>query len=190
MSVDAEEPDLEIHPPKKAAAGVAGVRVALQCAYGHMGARRSLATLTKLNQVGGFDCMSCAWPDPDPDHRGVEKGRRVVLLHRDDIAALGFDDGDRVDHVGVWKDDIERVAENFRIVRYDTPRGSAAAYYPETNPLVPLDSTAEYSNTSTSKGVVIILRSRWRSPDEVRQQWRRQRSGCRGSHSREGVSRS
>ena len=46
---------------------------------------------------------------------------------------------------------------NFRIVGYDTPRGSAAAYYPETNPLVPLDSTAEGSNTPTSKSVMVRL---------------------------------
>ena len=40
---------------------------------------------------------------------------------------------------------------------YDTPRGSAAAYYPETNPLVPLDSTALGSNTPTSKSVIVTL---------------------------------
>ena len=40
---------------------------------------------------------------------------------------------------------------------YQTPRGSAAAYYPETNPLVPLDSTALGSNTPTSKSVIIRL---------------------------------
>ena len=43
----------------------------------------------------------------------------------------------------------------FRIVAYETPRGCAAAYYPETNPLVPLDSTAIGSNTPTSKSVII-----------------------------------
>ena len=43
---------------------------------------------------------------------------------------------------------------SFRIVEYDTPRGCAAAYYPEVNPLVPLDSTAEGSNCPTSKSVV------------------------------------
>jgi len=91
-------------------------------------------------------------------YRGVEGGRRVVFVHRDDIAALGFDDGDMVDLVSHWsEDDVERRVEDFRIVEYDTPRGSAAAYYPETNPLVPLDSTAEYSNTPTSKSVVISL---------------------------------
>ncbi|MCW2748147.1 MAG: hypothetical protein JWP10_1289 [Nocardioidaceae bacterium] len=89
-------------------------------------------------------------------YRGIEDGRRVVFLHPDDIADLGYADGDFVDLVAHWdQDEITRVAERFRIVAYDTPRGSAAAYYPETNPLVPLDSTAIASNTPTSKSVVI-----------------------------------
>jgi anaerobic selenocysteine-containing dehydrogenase len=91
-------------------------------------------------------------------YRGIEDGRRVVFVHPDDIAALGFADGDLVDLVAHWEaDDVRRVARRFRIVSYDTPRGSAAAYYPETNPLVPLDSTAIGSNTPTSKSVMISL---------------------------------
>ncbi len=92
-------------------------------------------------------------------YRGIEGGRRVVFLHRDDIAALGLDDGDMVDLVARWDDDdVERVAESFRVVEYALPRGTAAGYYPETNPLVPLDSTAVGSNTPTSKSVIISLR--------------------------------
>ncbi|QCB49265.1 FdhF/YdeP family oxidoreductase [Rhodococcus sp. PAMC28707] len=91
-------------------------------------------------------------------YRGIEGGRRVVFVHREDIAALGYRDGEYVDLVTKWDDDdIERSAPNFRIVEYDTPRGCAAAYYPETNPLVPLDSTAVGSNCPTSKSVVIKL---------------------------------
>ena len=91
-------------------------------------------------------------------YRGIEDGRRVVFVHPDDITALGFADGDLVDLVAHWEaDDVTRVARRFRIVSYDTPRGSAAAYYPETNPLVPLDSTAIGSNTPTSKSVMVRL---------------------------------
>ncbi len=99
-------------------------------------------------------------------YRGIEGGRRVVFLHRDDIADLGFTDGQFVDLKTRWDDDDrERVAERFRIVEYDTPRGSAAAYYPETNPLVPLDSTAVASNCPTSKSIVIeLLRSGVQQP--------------------------
>jgi formate dehydrogenase major subunit len=91
-------------------------------------------------------------------YRGIEDGRRVVFVHPDDIVALGFAEGDLVDLVSHWDgDDVTRVAKRFRIVPYDTPRGSAAAYYPETNPLVPLDSTATGSNQPTSKSVMVRL---------------------------------
>ena len=42
-------------------------------------------------------------------------------------------------------------------MEFDQPRGCAAAYYPETNPLVPLDSVAEGSNCPASKSVIIRL---------------------------------
>ncbi|KAA1397562.1 FdhF/YdeP family oxidoreductase [Aeromicrobium ginsengisoli] len=91
-------------------------------------------------------------------YRGIEDGRRVVFVHPDDIAAQGFAPGDLVDLVSRWDgDDVTRVAKRFRIVPYETPRGSAAAYYPETNPLVPLDSTATGSNQPTSKSVMVRL---------------------------------
>lgn len=98
----------------------------------------------------------------DDRYRGISGGRMVVFVHRDDIAALGFDDGTSVDLVTHWPGDaVERVARGFTIVSFDTPRGTAAAYYPETNPLIPLDSTAVGSNTPTSKSVVVrLVRSR------------------------------
>ncbi len=89
-------------------------------------------------------------------YRGVEGGRRVVFMHRDDIRALGYRPGSMVDLVSHWDDDdIVRCAPSFRIVEYDTPRGSAAAYYPETNPLLPLDSTAVGSNQPVAKSVIV-----------------------------------
>lgn len=81
-----------------------------------------------------------------------------MFVHREDISALGFRDGDIVDIVTKWDDDDNvRCAPTFRIVEYSTPRGSAAAYYPETNPLVPLDSTALQSNCPTSKSIIVAL---------------------------------
>jgi molybdopterin-dependent oxidoreductase alpha subunit len=100
-------------------------------------------------------------------YRGVEGGRRVVFLNHADISALGFADGEYVDLVSHWDGDgLERRADGFRIVAYDTPRGSAAAYYPETNPLVPLKSTAVGSNTPTSKSVIVRLE--WSRPRDDR----------------------
>ncbi len=90
-------------------------------------------------------------------YRGIEGGRRVVFLHRDDIAALGFTEGDHVDIISEWADGTERQVPTFRVVAYDQPRGCAAAYYPETNPLVPLEHTAEGSNQPAYKSVIVRL---------------------------------
>ncbi|WSA76175.1 FdhF/YdeP family oxidoreductase [Streptomyces sp. NBC_01799] len=91
----------------------------------------------------------------DDRYRGIKGGRRVVLVNPDDARTLGLADGAYTDLVSEWKDGTERRAPGFRIVHYPTARGCAAAYYPETNVLVPLDSTADTSNTPASKSVVI-----------------------------------
>jgi anaerobic selenocysteine-containing dehydrogenase len=83
--------------------------------------------------------------------------RRVIFINREDIAMLGFKPGDRVDVTAVWADGIERRADNFLLVEYDIPRGCVGAYYPETNPLVPLDSVADIANTPTSKSIPVLL---------------------------------
>ena len=93
----------------------------------------------------------------DDRYRGIKNGRRVVFVHPDDITALGLADGSMVDLVSEWSDGSERRAPLFRVVPYDQPRGCAAAYYPETNPLIPLGSTAIGSNCPTSKSVIVRL---------------------------------
>ncbi|MCX4619573.1 FdhF/YdeP family oxidoreductase [Streptomyces albogriseolus] len=93
----------------------------------------------------------------DDRYRGIRNGRRVVLVNPDDARELKLADGSYVDLVGEWKDGVERRAPGFRVVHYPTARGCAAAYYPETNVLVPLDATADVSNTPASKSVVVRL---------------------------------
>jgi molybdopterin-dependent oxidoreductase alpha subunit len=93
----------------------------------------------------------------DDRYRGIKNGRRVVLVNPEDARTLGVTDGAYVDLVSEWKDGVERRAPGFRVVHYPTARGCAAAYYPETNVLVPLDATADTSNTPASKSVVVRL---------------------------------
>ena len=89
-------------------------------------------------------------------YRGISGGRRVVLIHPDDITAQGFQVGDRVNLHSRFQSKT-RTAENFQLVSYDIPRGCVATYFPETNVLVPLESYADKSQTPTSKSVVITL---------------------------------
>ena len=99
----------------------------------------------------------------DDRYRGIKNGRRVLFINSADIEALGYADGDVVDLVSEWPRPDgtieERRAPNFRLVAYPTPVGNVAAYYPETNPLIPLDHVADKSNTPVSKAVVIQLHS-------------------------------
>ncbi|MDT5048053.1 MAG: hypothetical protein QOG75_3941 [Mycobacterium sp.] len=100
----------------------------------------------------------------DDRYRGVRGGRRVIFVNPRDIANMGLAEGQRVDLVSEYADRHGRVQErrvdDFLIVPYPTPVGNAAAYYPETNPLVPLDHVAVESNTPVSKAVVIRLEPR------------------------------
>jgi molybdopterin-dependent oxidoreductase alpha subunit len=92
----------------------------------------------------------------DDRYRGIHQGRRVVFVHPDDLAERGLTDGAMVDVISEWADG-ERRAPAFRVVSYPTARGCAAAYFPEANVLVPLDSVAEVSNTPVSKSIIVRL---------------------------------
>jgi molybdopterin-dependent oxidoreductase alpha subunit len=97
----------------------------------------------------------------DDRYRGVKGGRRVIFVNPADIERFGLAEGDRVDLVSEFTAGDghvqERRAKDFMVVPYSTPVGNAAAYYPETNPLVPLDHTAAKSNTPVSKAIVIRM---------------------------------
>jgi molybdopterin-dependent oxidoreductase alpha subunit len=90
-------------------------------------------------------------------YRGIKKGRKVIFVHPDDLAALGIENGELVDVHSEFSDNVDRVVHQFRAVAFPTSRGCAAAYFPEANPLVPLDFTAQGSNTPASKSVVVRL---------------------------------
>ena len=76
---DIDEQDVEVESTAHAAAGATAVTVAMRRAIGQMGVRRTASTLTRLNQVDGFDCQGCAWPDPAPGHRHSPSALRFVI---------------------------------------------------------------------------------------------------------------
>jgi anaerobic selenocysteine-containing dehydrogenase len=94
----------------------------------------------------------------DDRYRGVYGERCVVFMHADDMALIDCIAGDRVDVIGRHDDGVSRVAENFRLVPYDIPRGCVAGYYPELNVLVPLSTFGAQSDTPTSKSVLVSFR--------------------------------
>src|ERR1700729_1011020 len=71
----AESPErlshLKVTEAKTWAAGIPGVMAALSDVFSEAGAIRGLKALSKMNQKGGFDCSSCAWPDEDGDRSPI-----------------------------------------------------------------------------------------------------------------------
>jgi len=63
--------DLEVTEPKEWAAGIPAVYEAFKDIIHETGAVRGMMAAFKMNQKGGFDCSSCAWPDPDDDRSPI-----------------------------------------------------------------------------------------------------------------------
>jgi molybdopterin-dependent oxidoreductase alpha subunit len=92
----------------------------------------------------------------DDRYRGVKNERRVVFMHPEDMKARGWQAKQAInlinEHGGT-----RRVAESFLLIPYDIPRNCLAAYFPEANVLVPIDSFDDRSKTPASKRIVVRL---------------------------------
>lgn len=93
----------------------------------------------------------------DDRYRGVYGQREVLFINPEDMSELGYEAGQNVDIETLWNDGITRRVSGFKLVPYNIPRGNLAAYYPETNPLVPLSSFGDGSGTPTSKSVPVKI---------------------------------
>ena len=92
----------------------------------------------------------------DDRYRGVYNGRRVVFMNEEDVRAAGLQKGQLVDLTSHFHGE-ERTARHFMVAPIQIARGCTATYFPEANVLVPIDSTADRSNTPTSKSLVVSI---------------------------------
>jgi anaerobic selenocysteine-containing dehydrogenase len=90
-------------------------------------------------------------------YRGIRNERMVVFMNRRDVETLGIAEGSQIEFTAVAADGIDRRLGGFRVVIYDIPPGCCAAYYPETNPLLPLSHRDERSNTPAAKSVPVRI---------------------------------
>ena len=89
-------------------------------------------------------------------YRGISRSRRVLFMGPDSLEQAGLSGGDVINITSHY-DGEQRSLRNFRVVPYDVPPGCVAAYYPETNALVPIGAVAEGSNTPAYKSVVVSV---------------------------------
>lgn len=95
----------------------------------------------------------------DDRYRGVYNERRVLFINQKDMDAASLKKLDVVDIISTY-DNVERVAYKFKVIPYAIPQGDLAAYFPETNVLVPHNHFADKSKTPISKSIKVTLKKR------------------------------
>ena len=90
-------------------------------------------------------------------YRGIGNERRVVFMNPSDMKARGIGPVTSVDLTSHFAG-TTRHAQKFLAIPYDMPAGSCAAYFPEANVLVPIDSVADVSLTPTSKSIIVTIK--------------------------------
>jgi len=111
-----------------------------------------------MTTIRAHDQFNTAIYELHDRYRGINGSRRVILMNETDIAEHGLQQGEVVDITSYFNDE-RRHAKSFIVVPYPIPRQCTATYYPETNVLIPLKSTAKKSNCPTSKSVIITVAS-------------------------------
>ena len=94
----------------------------------------------------------------DDRYRGIKGNRYVVLMNGEDISELGFKPNQNVRIISD-SDGENRFVDGFKILEYEIPKGCVATYFPEANPLVPINHVALKSNTPASKSIPVRFES-------------------------------
>ncbi|TNC70907.1 FdhF/YdeP family oxidoreductase [Rubellimicrobium roseum] len=90
--------------------------------------------------------------------RGLEGRRDILLINPEEMGRRGWAEGQAVTVECALDDGTPRAVHGLRLVPYDLPDACVVAYYPEANPLVPLDQHDELSHTPAYKGIPVRLR--------------------------------
>ncbi|MEY2930327.1 MAG: hypothetical protein RL033_1076 [Pseudomonadota bacterium] len=109
-----------------------------------------------LSTIRSHDQFNTTIYDVNDRYRGVFGHRRVLFMNQEDLTERGLRTGDRVLITSHFRGEL-RQAKGFTVLAYDTPRQTAAAYFPEANVLVPAEHCADKSHTPASKSVVISV---------------------------------
>jgi len=94
----------------------------------------------------------------DDRYRGVFGGRMVVFMNEADMRRRGIDPASLVEIEALAEDGNRRIVGGFKAKAHDIPPGSIGAYYPETNPLLPLSHCDRKSGTPAAKSIPVLVR--------------------------------
>ena len=124
------------------------------------------ATLLQLATLRSNDQFNTTIYGYSDRFRGVNGTRQVVFMNKVDIDRLGLEEGGPADITTALDDGVMRQVKGLRVLAYDIPQGCCGAYFPETNPLIPLWHHDPKSKVPAYKAIPVrITRGEAITPD-------------------------
>jgi molybdopterin-dependent oxidoreductase alpha subunit len=91
--------------------------------------------------------------------RGLDGNRMILLISPKEMQRAGLSEGEIVGLTTDYTDGVAREVAGLTVTPYELPDGCLAGYYPELNPLVPLDLHDQASKTPAAKGVPVRIKA-------------------------------
>ena len=113
--------------------------------------------MLRLATVRSHDQFNTTIYSYNDRYRGVWGDRMVLFVNAEDRAARGLEAGAKVTLETIAADAIERRVEGLTLIDYPMPRGAVAGYYPELNPLLPLELFDRISGCPAAKSIPVRI---------------------------------
>ena len=111
--------------------------------------------MLRLATVRSHDQFNTTIYSYNDRYRGVYNDRMVLFMNEDDRKERNLEAGARVSLETITEDGVQRRVDGLTVLDYPMPRGSVAGYYPELNPLLPLEYYDKISGTPAAKSIPV-----------------------------------
>ncbi len=111
--------------------------------------------MLRLATVRSHDQFNTTIYSYNDRYRGVYNDRMVLFMNAEDRAERGLAAGATVAVETIARDGVERRVGGLTVIDYPMARGAVAGYYPELNPLLPLDYYDRTSGTPAAKSIPV-----------------------------------
>jgi len=111
--------------------------------------------MLRLATVRSHDQFNTTIYNYNDRYRGVYNDRMILFMNKEDRIARGLETGARIALETISGEGMRRRVDALTVIDYPMPRGAVAGYYPELNPLLPLDYYDRMSGTPAAKSIPV-----------------------------------
>ena len=115
----------------------------------------SASDMLRLATVRSHDQFNTTIYSYNDRYRGVYNDRMVLFMNEKDRVARGLEPGSRVSLETITDDGVRRRVDGLTVLDYPMSPGAVAGYYPELNPLLPLEFHDKISGTPAAKSIPV-----------------------------------